>query len=141
MVLRVGVSAPGFGLVELLVVVAILSILAIGTSLVAFPAGGALSRTTELLRADAVQTRRLAMLTGLEHSMLFSSDGWSVARRSGEGWRVLSSHSALPITLIAGESRWVFRPDGMVPDLILSLEADGVTRSCRTSSEHVLACR
>lgn len=141
MVLRVGVTAPGFGLVELLVVVAILSVLAIGTSLVAFPTGGALSRTTDLLRADAVQTRRLAMLTGLDHAMLFSSDSWDIARRSGDGWRVLSSHSALSITLSADESWWVFPADGTVPELNLRLEADGATRSCRPASEQVLACR
>ena len=142
MVVRVTPSTEGFGLIEMLVVVAVLSIMAVGTSLLATRSGNDLTRATDMLRSDAIATRHIAMLSGLDHALTFSGDGWQVSRKSGEGWRNLSTRKPRAVSFETVQSNWILQSDGGTSEIkvrIVSAAGDAVV--CNSVAARGLECR
>nr|WP_159441652.1 hypothetical protein [Roseivivax lentus] len=125
----------------MLVVVSILSVLAVGASVLAVRSGGALPRTTDLLQTDAMAARHLAMLSGLDHALVFSGTGWEVSRRSGDGWTMLSSQRPAGVSFAFSRADWIMRPDGAVADFDLRISSNGDARDCRAATKPMLECR
>jgi type II secretion system protein H len=142
MVVRVNTSSAGFSLIEMLVVVAILSILAIGTSLLVVRTNGALDRATNTLLADAGQVRHLAMISGLDHALIFTDSGWHIARKSGAGWATISSKvpRGLRVSVTGPDKVLIFDADGWVTPLNIRLEAADAARDCRAGTGQLLVC-
>ena len=137
-----GGREAGFSLIELLVVVAILSVLSLGAVLAASRGAGPLDRAAGALAADLAQARRMAMLGGVDHAVAPYHGGWRIERRSGDGWRALREVRVRGGSVeTAGEDpRAILRADGSVAGGALVLRRDGKSRVCRWADEPVPAC-
>ena len=141
MVVRVTEPDGGFGLMELLVVVAILSILAIGTSSLAFRSGGPSAQAAGLLQSDARAARHFSMLTGLDHALVFGADGWDIARQSVDGWTVLSTQRPRDLQLSTDQDQWILPANGAVRGLSLRIETRGNVSQCASHASRILECK
>lgn len=80
--------AAGFSLIEVLVVIAITSTLAVGASLVWTRSSGNDGGTIAFLR-DVEGLQRRAMLSGVDHRLVLTGAGWQAERRASAGWDLL----------------------------------------------------
>lgn len=141
----------GFTLIELMVVVAVLSVLAVGAGLVA-SRGGKSAATTDLQRFERhIQTARARALQGRQVRGLFVTtrgfqptvetvDGWDKSQREIR-WRggvtlQLGAHRQGPKT-----PHIVLLPDGRVSPFTLSFAPDGSRRIvCRSDGSAGVSC-
>lgn len=154
----VGVTprATGFTLVEMLVVVAILSVLAIGASLSATRVSPSLPGPLVWQQACR-DARDRAVLSGHESAMYLYSDHWEAARRGPGGtWQPdgaaspwngrarLIGRSLVPRKEQDADTRVsvIFLPDGRMSalDLRVSDAVDGSNWRCRTDGVGPLDC-
>ena len=107
----------GFSLIELLVVVAIVSILALSAVLTIGRTGDPQGDTARAFEAEAADLRRLAMMTGADHALLLEPGGWRAQITLGaDGWRDLAALQATSVPVSGDTERLVFRADGRVSD-------------------------
>jgi type II secretion system protein H len=142
LVLRITPNTAGFSLIEMMVVVAILSVLAVGATLTAGRGGTAADRAASALVADATQTRHLAMQSGLDHALIFQADGWQIARRTGTGWAALRDVTprGLRVTGPQAATPWVLGSDGRVASGTITLAAGTWRLTCRASDGALPRC-
>ena len=141
MVIRLTPAAPGFGLIELLVVVAILSVLTIGSTFLLIRPENDLNRIAGALTEAAHQTRHLAMVSGVDHALVFSDAGWTVSRRSGEGWSALTDMRPKGVHLDPAEALWILHADGRTNALALEISDAGETWRCRIAPARLVECQ
>ena len=121
-------ASDGFSLIELMVTVAIVSVLAIGATLV-LPRASASERASAELVALAREVRLKAMLSGEVHRI--SPDGTALS--------VATSGATSPVNGLRGEGNALtFTPDGLVEGGPLRL-ADGTV--CGAFSTGRVTCR
>ena len=133
----------GFGLIEVLVVVAITSILAVGASL-AMPRGVSdLDRAAARLEAEAADLRHRAMVSGVDHALMIEPDGWTQARwQGGAGWRRLDRVTLAGVDLAVppGSEPLVLGADGTTRAPVVTLRGGGATRRCAPGGAAGLTC-
>ena len=136
-------GSDGFSFVEMLVVVAILSILAIGATLPFSRGSASVAGDAGALEQAADGLRSLAMISDRPRALALSPGGWQAERRSGGGWAAEGAPMAFAAATasLAGDepSRIVFLPDGRAfgPDVLL--DAPGTAMRC-TVAEGRLRC-
>lgn len=144
MVVRLTIRSreAGFSLIELLVVVAILSILSIGTVLTMFRTDDRVDLASRALLEDMTEARRLAMVTGVDHALVPLQDGWRRERRVGSGWKALGDTRFDGLSVISrdGAPRVIFgnRGETTGPDLLLS--AAGRMVACGSETGGLPTC-
>ena len=125
-------GAPGFSLVEMLVVVAVVSVLAVGASLPLARAGGSAQADAARLVAAAARLRDLALVSGKAHALAVRPEGWTEERRGSAGWEPIGPPQRFRSARLAGADgeRLVLLPDGQSGAVRLRLEGRGAV-DCR----------
>lgn len=104
----------GFSLVELLVVVAIVSTLAVGASL-SIPLGGGEAREAgDALRVEADSLRREAMLSGAARALVVEAGAWRIEEETATGWVTRVERRLSKIGVTPSPSRVTFGIGGEV---------------------------
>ena len=140
--LRNDPSDAGFSLLELMVVVAILSVLSVGVTLGLSRGANPAARAADALQAAAAEARSLAMLTGAAHAIEVTPDGWRVAREGAEGWVALSRGGWSGVATESAERtvRFVIDGDGAATGGPVTLSASNGRRTCRVGPAARLEC-
>jgi prepilin-type N-terminal cleavage/methylation domain-containing protein len=143
-------AAAGFSLVEMLVVVAVVSVLAVGATLpLARTAPSTGSEAAKLVEA-VERLRTLSILSDATHAISFDSDGWA-SQRIAPGQALtsvpgLEHRTQSRLTVPAGpdgtnSARMLILPDGSSTPVQLRLDGDGGPVVCRSSGAGDLSCR
>lgn len=144
MVLRQNPVAAGFSLIELLVVVAITSVLAISTTLVFARKEDPSRQAADALLADMTAVRRQAMASAIDHAIFLDRDGWRIERARGNGlWRAMSTHvlpNDIPLVLSAPDLRVLLRRDGSVEAFRATFGVGTSTTGCQASDGALPIC-
>lgn len=143
-------AAAGFSLVEMLVVVAVVSVLAVGATL-------PLSRSAPSTGSEAVQLveavdrlRTISILSDATHAISIDGDGWAVQRiLPGEVSNAvprLEHRTRSRVTVAAGpdganSARMLILPDGTSTLIRLRLDGEGGPVVCASSETGGLSCR
>lgn len=106
MIQPVGNESDGFSLIELLVVVAVVSVLAIGTALV-LPIRDDTSRTVAAFQSIAREARLTAMLSGETYRITSDGRDALLQRVSSTGWTETAGDQS-------GTAPLLFHPDGTI---------------------------
>ena len=146
-----GNAAAGFTLIELVVVVAVLSILAVGAGLVASRSGNSsaesdaqrFERHVETVRARAIQGRQAQGLfitaQGFQ-SAVFGADGWVKQPRETR-WRAGATLQLRDARAGANAPHVVLLPDGRLSDFSLVFSQGGQGRVvCRSDQSVGVIC-
>jgi prepilin-type N-terminal cleavage/methylation domain-containing protein len=129
----IGSRSAGFSLIELLIAVAVLSVLAVGATLGGFAAGRATLSDADALTRAAVQAQQRALLERAPQALILGAETLTVARSGGNGWQPEAEVTRwqqkaeaavtgpdLPVTL-------VFLPDGRTTPFAVTFQ-DGYRR-------------
>ncbi len=140
--LRYPRGCGGFSLIELLVVVAITSILAVGVSIPLSRSAPGLAHLAADLQRDVGQMRRLAMISGVDHALLVKADGWQLARRRASGWRILETRAAGGARLASdsGDAPILFGAGGAAGTARIALSRGRQDMLCRARRSGGLTC-
>ncbi len=125
----------GFTLVELLVVVAIVSVLAVGAGLTVSRAPGANSDLSRF-RAAVARERALAVIGGQSRGLVIGPRGMAAVGRDGSGWQDAGRMApwrgrvSLSGDRIAGGPDIVFLSNGAGSAWRVTFSGDGPARHC-----------
>ncbi|MGV6848434.1 MAG: type II secretion system protein [Marinibacterium sp.] len=138
-------SSDGFSLIEMLVVIAVTSVLAIGATLTLGTrprASGAFA-----FSEDAHALRRLAMVSGTRHSLVRTSTGWRAERLSGKnkwepvrGWGRSARIAGMQDPAGHDIVRVVFHADGTIDDAVVRFVQDRISARCTVAQGALPAC-
>jgi prepilin-type N-terminal cleavage/methylation domain-containing protein len=144
-----GRSQGGFGLIELLVVVAVVSVLSVGASLpFSRSSPSAASEANELAKAVS-RLRSLSILSDATHAISIDEHGWRAERIiPGAEPRAVphlerSVRSRLTVlggVATNGPGRVVILPDGTSTRIRLRIDGDGGPVLCAGAGDGNLAC-
>lgn len=137
-------GSGGFSLVEMLVVVAILSVLSVGASLPLSRAGGSVTQDGAALAADVARLRQLAILSDRSHALILSQSGWTKQRRSADGWSGVGEPGMFSTARAAVDPdapvRLILLPDGRMTPTDILLSDGNTVLECRSDGAEVLTC-
>ncbi|MDW4500485.1 prepilin-type N-terminal cleavage/methylation domain-containing protein [Sulfitobacter sp. D35] len=139
--LRAKASTSGFSLIELLAVVAVTSILAIGASLIFSGGGSGAARAAEVFRTEAVNIRRLAMLSGIDHALEIRRNGWTRLRANASGdWSEIGSRSISDARAESTARSVRFHDDGRIDAFDVSFKDGSGAVLCRAADGGLPRC-
>jgi prepilin-type N-terminal cleavage/methylation domain-containing protein len=134
----------GFSLVEMLVVVAIVSVLSVGASLPLSRVDGSATQDGAALVAEVARLRRLAALSDRPHALVVSQSGWTEQRRSADGWSGIGEPGMFRTVRAAVDpdvpARLILLPDGRMTPADIRLSAGKTVLGCRTDGAAPLTC-
>lgn len=133
MTARPATSSAGFSLIEVMVVVAITSVLALGATLI-LPGRDGAEKMRAAFLSDAEDMRMRAMLSGDDHAIAADATGWTRERRAADGWTTLDRRSAR----IGQGGRLVFHADGRVTGAAIGI---GAATLCAAGDNGGVTCR
>lgn len=135
-----GEQSDGFSLIELLVVVALTSILAIGATLALPRSRAVIDQSVADFEGDVQDLSWRAMLSGTDHALAPAGTGWHLMMRKTDGsWTELADR-AYPGLSVAG-SRVVLHSDGRVGAGALELRDDEDVTQCTAQGGGRAQCR
>lgn len=128
----------GFSLIEVLVVVAVVSTLAVAATLT-WGRSNTQADITARFGADVSRAQRTAMFMGLDHRLVFKSTGWHAERTGTDGWVILPGW-ARKAGVVDSPATLLLPADGRTATAVITFETDAGLTKCRTNVARAPTC-